>query len=140
MKLQDPQTGETLDVKHAVPTGKLRVEFARMAAELKTNDAQKRIMEAMIVAGTESRQEAVAALIQAGTVTVDDLVKANNGDSEMVEHNMLLTARMFQKAVDTRNMPAEWQARISREDFILEQNITEVEAFVNTFLRLVGIG
>ncbi len=139
MTIHDYQTGESVTVEPAVPTGRLRVELVKLTNEIKVNEAQKHLMTAALTIGEENKSAVIAHLMQQGQFSVDDLINANVGNIEEVEHNLTITAKMFQKVVDRRKLAPEWCARIDDVEFIKDQNIKEVEAFVDTFLRLVGV-
>lgn len=132
--------GKQQSVKHAVPSGKARVELARIAKEADAvNDKVKTVMETAIRSGTDDQNAVVRALIESKALTLDEVLELNTESAEQVESEMLHMFAMFRIAVERRGLSQEWQDRIDDDDFMGGQDYTEVSAFVRNFRARLGV-
>lgn len=135
--LTDPaDPTRTVKVLPTIPSGKVRVELAKLAAATPTIDAKARkIAEKAMIAKGEA-DEVIREMIRSGEVTFDDVVNAGKESPETVEARLMNTVEMFRVCA---RIPEEWADKVNDDEFMLAQDITEVEAFIESFRKRIGI-
>lgn len=138
--LIDPESQEQVTVEHAVPSGKARVAVAKLAAVMDAvDDKQKSIVDYVIRKGGDDQGAVIKAMLEDGAITIDDVLRLNAVDAERVERDMQQLFQLFRIAANTRQMTTEWKARIDNDEWMAEQNVQEVTAFVTTFRASLGV-
>lgn len=140
MTLHDYESGETLEVQHAVPSGKARVALARLVAEAQQVDERtETLTEAVLKSAGDDQQAVIKGMLEAGTISIKDVIAMSQVDADAVERNARFTYQMFRVAVDQRQMTTEWKARVASDEWMSEQDVKEVETFVASFRGSVGL-
>lgn len=136
--LQDEN--EQLTLTHAIPSGKARVEVAKVVGQDEALDEKaKMIAEQVLVFGEERSQEAISAMLTAKTITIDDVIAMNRVDAGTIANNNAKLYKLFRIAADLRQVSTEWKTRINSDEWMDGQNVKEVEQFVASFRKSLGV-
>lgn len=145
MKKSKPTSGmqlvdgdNTTAVSMAVPTAKRRIEIAEIAKRMPAvDDKTKKILEQALKAqgGGETNEQAMAKLVENGTLSIDDILAANSEDPATAKKKTDCIIEMFRVCAV---VPDDWEDRLASDDFMYDQDITEVEKHVATFRTKVG--
>lgn len=139
MKLNDYQSGETIEVQHAIASGKARVAFAKLISEAEAMDERmETLTEAVMRSSGDDQQAVIKGMLDAGTITIKDVLAMSQVDAAAVEREAGFIYKMFRVAVDTKPLPTEWKSRIESDDWMSDQDMKEVTEFVSSFRAKVG--
>lgn len=131
---------ETVEVTHAVASGKARVAMAKLAAEADAmDDKTMKLTEAVIRNGGGEGAEVIKALLESEAVTIEEVIAMNQPDAAKMEAELAILYKMFRVAVDEKPLTTEWKTRIQSDDFLSTQDVQEVTAFVAAFRGKVGV-
>jgi hypothetical protein len=150
-ELVEPDTGSKKTVTMATPSARRRVRFYELENERPTNELNRRIYETMIEAAKEGESEgrslddvasmSVDAIMRrallSNKITIDEALAARRPNPAEKEANVKVTIAQFRLAVDDRQLETGWRERLASEEFLLDQNIAEMEAFVSSFRRAI---
>ena len=140
MTLNDYASGETLEVTHAVASGKARVALAKLASEAeKVDERTETLTEAVLKSSGGDQQAIIKGMLEAGTITIGEVLAMSQIDVAAVERSQAFLYKMFRVAVDDRQLSTEWKSRIASDDWMSDQDVKEVEGFVASFRAAVGV-
>lgn len=152
--LRDEAMNQTVSVGLAVPSGRRRVAFYEAEAKRPTNAMQRRIYETMVeeanrarengetidsIASTNVDQMVTRAMLD-GRFSVEEILSARRPDPAEKLQNVLVTIEEFRIAADVSQLPTGWREKFADDEFLLDQNVPEMEAFVNSFRRSLDGG
>jgi len=132
---------DKLQVNHAVPSAKKRIEFAKVmsdnAPKKDADSIQSKLTKIAFEGGVgESNSDALKRAIDEGDITVEDILELNEISVEATEENCKMVFNLFRVAVDTRTIKSGWKEKLDDDDFMMEQNFVEVRDFVDSFRDL----
>lgn len=131
---------EQITLTHAIPSGKARVEVAKVVGQDEALDPKaKMIAERVMMFGEERSQEAISAMLTDKSITIDDVLAMNKVDAKTIEANNAKLYKLFRIAADLRQLSTEWKTRINSDAWMDEQNVKEVEQFVASFRKSLGV-
>ena len=145
--LRDESTNATIEVGLATPSGRRRVKFYELEATRPSNEMQRRIYETMIAEAQSAREngetietiaskgmdEIITRAMLDGRFSVDEVLNARRPNAEEKNKNLLVTIAQFRVAADVSQLPTGWTERFGDDAFLLDQNVVEMEGFVNSF-------
>lgn len=140
---------DQIEITYAVPSGKARVEYAKLMEQMPESVKKNKVLEIMMAKAGDltkaGENESVAIgliqeAIKSGDINISEITDGFVESADYITKRDDVIARMFQVAVNKQKLPVEWQALIESKDFILEQNYAEVETFVVTFRGQLGLG
>lgn len=132
---------DQVTLSHAVTSGKARVAVAKiLSTDNAVDDKQKKLTERIIMCGGEAQAgEAIKAMLESKDLTIDDVLDMNKVDADNVSKNNQKTYSLFRVACDQSQLTTEWKARIANDEYLEEQDIREVEQFVASFRKALGV-
>lgn len=131
---------EQVTLSHAVTSGKARVAVAKIVAGRADMDEKtKAIAERVMIYGEDRQQEAIKSMLEDKSITIDDVLAMNRADADTVEAGNKTTYALFRVACDQSQLTTEWRARVSTDAYLDDCDVRELEAFVSSFRRAIGV-
>jgi len=147
--LVDPESGRELNVRHATPSARRRIEFYRLEAKRPKTKAEKVILERVKSARIDvdpsldiERQievrgmDLVREAMIAGDLSPDDIANGKS-DPQYVEESTRITLEQFRACVSHAGLSADDVLHLQDVDWLMDQNLNDVTLFVRSFRSLV---
>lgn len=140
------EDGTTFQVAHGIPSGKRRVMITEIVARsvAQTAGASAKLVEAVVRARKELGENAtnevvMSHLMETNELTAQDLLESARGVKvEDVEKQMTDTYELFRACADLTKLDEADAELIASDDFMSEQNIVEIENFIQSFRKIIG--